>query len=980
MRPLGLCQPREKELARDKPVLTSLGIAEARHQSALAKATASAKRVDEKKRLAFDRERASVRSWVNRSMENMLEGVGGLVQPGVLDPPVAMECRTFSPRQTVKKTEGPKGRASDAVPEFFSPACVMGKPTLASPGAGRKTKKKTCSVEEVATAPGSPGEGQDGVMGCPMPQGFPLSFEESGFQCLTHWANVSFQEVLLTALGPRSERERRGKNEPNNRLLVSVACYLLNEVLTRDANLSGLWSQMRDVIFKAVFAPPTVHQTQEADGCKEPPDLCFEKRQHYKGLRLWSDAFLTATREKARLSERITEMQGVVRKSRLILRFAQRRVDRMRVEYAFCAWRKTIQRERAFREAAMKYVKRLRERMYIEGCFLRWRRVAAGSHVSDLTRMMKESEVRLALLEQSSNKAMASLSKQLEEEQKSIKILKMGKEALKSQLAESHVLALRTINNELRQHQLNVIAAKKHSKRWERLAKTFAIKTTCLVVPHSIRKTAVSLRRIEDDLAQKALTTRDLPADARRNLEVLLLDWVNFFMKNSPGGVFWHRVVKIDTGFSDGDFGALGLLRLVRALEALYVKMGMRRSSNTLRFKPEEEASVSPAEGNQGGLTNRPTDFLLIELKRLLYLQTMEGAFPSLLLHCPIVESFLDPEFFCQVPHPTAMLWVLATLFVGYVRLACGGPVVASGEMDSTLRCHKEAVLRNEVWGSVPKEVAETREGAFVSKRTSRSDSRPRIVASNTTIRKNSRLSVWRKSLSLQIEVPAPVDDEVSMSSDLIRLADTQSDLEVYLGLDQNDDECSSSNNSSNNGSPCVTPDSWSASCTTIGTNASPRGKEDNANTAGVPFTGSLDAERLRRVQRKAHLIPPVNNALSAASLHEFVQLNQQEFARRRTWLGVSRVVTSLVVRFRILDIGLPVVPQKPAPAPNKKEKSPATRPPARPEPSKLGREFVRFVPPAHAASDGPDSEKTVDSPGFALRGILGKSRWLQKK
>ncbi|RNF23791.1 uncharacterized protein Tco025E_02764 [Trypanosoma conorhini] len=940
MRPSGLSNRHERELAGSEPVLIGVGRAEAQLRREMDGVTSALLQRQQQRWLAFGRERAAVRARVDRGMGELLDGVEGVVPPCVLDPPILAEspCPPLPPPQQVDARCAK--REAGVLPLAALSAPAGGKRALVP--YGDNSGKLRVAAEEL-TFPQvcfmSPGG-----KGAP-PRGFPSPFESSGFQCVTHWAETSLQEVLLTALGPRSQRERRNQDEPNGRLLVGVACYLLNELLIREPKLSRVWPQLREVIFRAIFQPPVYPLppgVERVVGSSYPP---FEGRQAFEALNLWSGAFLASRAENARLSQRIEDLKSVVEKSRLILRFAQRRVDEMLVGNFFRAWRKSTQRQRCFRDSATAYFTRMRQRIRLEVCFLRWRRVSAQSQVAELLKMVKESEVRLAFLEGSNTKQVNTLLEQLKEEQKANAILELKKETLKSQLAEGHVIALRAIDNELQQQQANILMAKKQGKRWERLAKTFSCSTKFTMVPPSLRKLGVALRRVEEQCALRIQLVNDWAKEARRSLELFLLEWVNCFMKTTMTDVPWHPVVKISTGFENGDFGPGALLQLVRALESAYLGRGVHCAPfPSSAAKREESLDSVKADDGADASVEASNDALFTELRRLLYLQTMEGLYPPLLSCCTFLESFFGPAVFCRVPHPTAMLWVLASLFVGYTRLACGDAVQLEHGLDAALRCPEEAALQNYFLMPrlVANEAAATKDGTRAGYRGGRRVSRAYVISNNTTIQKHPRSRQWRGEFARKRREEEEMDE--AAAKDRERLADTLSDLEVYLGLDDQEDEDSDSSSSSEEGGSAAADSNAEGTGTALST---AHASSDTRVETPKQNANALDEERQRRVNRKARLVPPMNESMCSFSLREFVEYHHRAAKQRRVWMGLSRVVSSLVVRFCVLDVGAPV-PEEPRPLPNRRSSTSRPRPPSvsnRTVSIRQSRRSIRLLP-----------------------------------
>ncbi|RNF09520.1 hypothetical protein TraAM80_02129 [Trypanosoma rangeli] len=179
---------------------------------------------------------------------------------------------------------------------------------------------------------------------------------------------------------------------------------------------------------------------------------------------------------------------------------------------------------------------------------------------------------------------------------------------------------------------------------------------------------------------------------------------------------------------------------------------------------------------------------------------------------------------------------------------------------------------------------------------------------------------------------------------DMERLADTISDLELYLGLDDQEDEDSDNGGSSEESSvACGSSEGGgtepSISHASLVTHAETSKQEAN----------TVDEERRRRVDRKAHLVPPMEAFMSSFSLREFVEYHNREAKRRRVWMGLSRVVSSLVVRFRVLDVGAPVPEDVKSPTKRKKSKlrmgTPSITLPNRAVSVHQSRRFIRLLP-----------------------------------
>ncbi|PWV08789.1 hypothetical protein C3747_85g232 [Trypanosoma cruzi] len=454
---------------------------------------------------------------------------------------------------------------------------------------------------------------------------------------------------------------------------------------------------------------------------------------------------------------------------------------------------------------------------------------------------------------------------------------------------------------------------KKQSKRWERLAKTFSYRVNCVMVPPSLRKYGVALRLIEDKYALNASVPNNLGIEARRALEAFLLEWVNYFMRTTVGGDFWRPVVKINTGLNDGDFGSSALLQFVRALESVYIAKGAQCEASAPPVSRWNEGRRSTEGKDSTSLPlEEQSDVVFTELRRLLYIQTMEGLHPTLLCHCTFLDSFFTPTLFCRAAHPTAMLWVLASLFVGYTRLACSGSALVENDLDAALRCQEEVRFRIAPQGSLQCVMKrQKRCRLFRLRRQKRVDLLKTVQGGETVVcmsYQKIRLfkSVLRsKRWSMESFRKRHDEEEADekAASEMERLADTLSDLEVYLGLDDQEDQESSDSSKSN--SRCTSSeggrtidrnDDYIELSSTVMHSSSDAREE----SASKPSTNVTRGERQRRVNRKAHLIPPMNTSICSFSFRDFVAYHSRETKKRRLWTGFSRVVTSLVVRLRV--------------------------------------------------------------------------------
>jgi len=87
---------------------------------------------------------------------------------------------------------------------------------------------------------------------------FPVPFEESGFTSVIRWADIAYEEAVVAALGPGADFIALRQKEMPSRVLVTVTCYVLNEILSRDSHLRDVWHKLRTPLFDAVYSPQMV--------------------------------------------------------------------------------------------------------------------------------------------------------------------------------------------------------------------------------------------------------------------------------------------------------------------------------------------------------------------------------------------------------------------------------------------------------------------------------------------------------------------------------------------------------------------------------------------------------------------------------------------------------------------------------------------------------------------------------------------------
>lgn len=605
--------------------------------------------------------------------------------------------------------------------------------------------------------------------------------------------------------------------------------------------------------------------TLDSPSCFVPPyPLRTSQYNHlgdYASMRLWTEEVQQEHATAAYLSERIRVLKNTVRQSQLVMRMAQRKSDMSSMRTVFLAWRAYTAQHEKSRLAMERYVARRNRNALQEAVFLRWRRITLNSKIEDLNRRVlnqaasHKDEMRDTVF------VSTTLKQQLEHEQARHQQTIFQHETLRTQMLENHHLDIQALQLTL-QHERDAKTERvKLAKRWERLSKTFRPQQLCPTMSASTFQLTQSLRRAEDRIADIVLnsgptSTRTMPYSAllpaRQHLERFLLRWVNLVMKDSPYGIVWTVVKQCEGGghsrsrgilskskegrdrspsrkkVTTATLGTYALMCLVRELRRIYTTMNIVEETITansdqrslaLLLSQSFDADVEDHE------LPKPEDNLKFfeELASLIYIQTSEGLYPSLLSHLESSRHIFTPEAIFATGaeqirsrratatskyastaasrvHPrrhTALLWVLSTLFVGHIRLTMLAPTMGASLIPATFRCVAEAAIEGQVdvgiTAALPVGSAGETEESGIFFQNARQGST--IVSHNTILRKSSSplhqgLGVSPKPLSKQRKqrrVDMGIMDYLHPTGAKYDFrdayeCDTVSDVEVYIG------------------------------------------------------------------------------------------------------------------------------------------------------------------------------------------------------
>jgi hypothetical protein len=540
-------------LSSDAPVMNRCAKEEAHLQQRLAQSTAAFTRGARQNQAAAEREERAREAHLQAQLAAVLSKT-----PGIRVPSLATS------NEPITADGGPaNGKVrKEAILRI-----------LAAPAAEHRHEATPATMTETPVAPLASASGPSPA--CLL--GFPEPYETSGFKSAVHWASVAFDETFLTAYGPRRLREEMqaktvaeagghasARDTRPHRLMVAVACYLLNEVLCADATVASLWQEkLRQPIFDAVFssqsiaagqekrrayqsigkpgneaarlqvilqqtlgaAAPTTAEVSKTPAAEEkglststslfspasaelqfpPRTNVYATRDDFASMRLWTEEVAAEQREKAVVCRRVRALQDLITRRMQLLHIYQKQTNEATLRSLFTVWRTHARQCRAHRAATERYLENRHRRVLEESVFLRWRRVTLQTKVESLQRRMLNivAEREEAARQHAADLALAQ--EQLASERRRHQQATYEQDVLRTQILESHSMEVEALQLALHQQRAQTAEVGKWAKRWERLAKTFRPAQLCLVVPPSVWTHAHALYGFEETMAATVL-------------------------------------------------------------------------------------------------------------------------------------------------------------------------------------------------------------------------------------------------------------------------------------------------------------------------------------------------------------------------------------------------------------------------------------------------------------------------------------------
>ncbi|TPP48521.1 hypothetical protein CGC21_14355 [Leishmania donovani] len=589
-------------LSNDAPVLNRCAKEEAHLKHRLAQSTAAFALTVQKSHAAAAREERSRESRLQAQFTALLSGTPGVVMPPFVTPSPTEGFTNASERASGYAATGANNRS---VPDHTT--CTDA--TLLS-SLGLKSSS-TVAADGSATPAAS----------LPCALGFPEAYESSGFKSAIHWASVAHDETFLTAYGPRRIRKEAqtraiagaggspaAREAMPHRLMTSVACYLLNQVLCADAAVSELWREkLRQPIFDAIFSSQSIAMGHERSGAQRSgslgdaavtnaivhrtlgpassllsgtathsdPTMSFPPRTNeyatrhdFASLRLWTEEVTLEHLEKTSVCQRVRNLQNAMARRQIAVHLFQRRAHQAELQAVFTVWRTYTQQRRASRIALERYLVKRNHRHVVETVFLRWRRFSLRSKVEAVQRRLLNIAADRDCAARKHATALHGLQDQLASERRQHVQETFERDTLHAQMLESHAVEIEALQLMLQMERLKTAQSGKWAMRWERVAKTFRPAKPCPAMPRPIWTLARTLLSAEEELAATILKRRrdervllqipySMILQARRRLKQLLLAWVNVIMEASPQASTWVTVEAFTQGRSSHPRGIL---------------------------------------------------------------------------------------------------------------------------------------------------------------------------------------------------------------------------------------------------------------------------------------------------------------------------------------------------------------------------------------------------------------------------------------
>ena len=396
-------------------------------------------------------------------------------------------------------------------------------------------------------------------------------------------------------------------------------------------------------------------------------------------------------------------------------------------------------------------------------------------------------------------------------------------------------------------------------------------------------------------LGKQQLNFQALAAAAREAIQAFLVEWVNEMLSRAVGGrSVMHAGVQRN---ASGATVARSIKNLNTDLYDGSVYMSLCKA-------------VMPPEHQRRGETD-----VFSTLVSTMFVYTAHGLTPPLIVHCPFYRRFFRADTFGTFIHPTAGLWIVASLFCGYALRTAQNP---------TYRSHPALAPVHQYSPSGRHRVAKTARNQAVTRpplnvlimsgvNTCGYGTKKAATASGP---RGDAAMLQRLGVVLDKTLNANPMEGASASGRRSNAATKASDVARHTDLGDDDYHHDHDHDDDDGNDDDDDRSSQISGADSDGFFGNSLNSDDDV--AQVVDDAQLPGERARRQQQQqqrqmdAWLNTPeaveaaqkaVPETLRSYGPTELLLYWQNSQENRSIWVGMSRVITSLAVRFRVFDV-----------------------------------------------------------------------------
>ena len=745
-----------------------------------------------------------------------------------------------------------------------------------------------------------------------------------------------------------------------SKVLVSSVCFILDEIMATVTGFDTLWPRMREVLYRAIYvdekAPAT--QTQSAlspagklkhpecdqlhdsvegtfhgevgpnepssapmpavfgEGNRNAPNFSRgEGREHHhveqrvaaplsamskavtaghpqrggsshaalakpfvdfrhmlSGSPMISEKCMELFRDIDKLKDELDGFRAIHEKQLLISDMTVRSSGKVIIQMMFTAWRAVVTRRKQRESSVDKFAISRLETATKAVAFLRWRRYIVQLQRNRLRDANANATSAAQMQAEEQMSAVQTLELKLQNTQRQHRLDLAREEEMRKSLISNQkieVMEMRTVQD---QKDDIILMQEKNCRRWERIAKLHRAGVRA-APPKALVVMAKKLRDVEEELFRHGQNKARL-VSARGLLEKFLITWVNGELEAGKSRV--KPISNTMADLRDGDV----YIALVRAL----------RKSQT---------SLVKLAGDMDPFAT---------LLTIIYVNTAQGLFPPLRVTCGFYMKFFTPEHVGMVAHPLGGLWILSTLFVAKALQTGSTAFVPYAELSQPdahvtppyyLALMDGVRFIQEQREALAQQRAE--EGGTGNRKSTTTIASNRVVVTTppkVTASVTQKTAIRSPSVSPKPKSLAPpaISGGARPQSPGLDAAeeedwsDDSSDNDAYFGSRTDDDDSSDDSSAS---SEVVAVPSLSRISFNSDKQHQQRKLSVESKAGGLGGDGCPPRRKL----------PPCPKELVGLGIKGLVELLTSEESNNTKWIGLARVITSLILRYRVLDL-----------------------------------------------------------------------------